>query len=146
MALILILAYMQTITFFIIESSSWQESDGKFTVEVTYNGRIQATTTFENIDTNNVIESESLPPSLSETKSIEQPPQSSSVSDLTTESNNELEILKDQNNSLQSANLQLHNENNELRTEIKELNERIEQLDVIVKEQVRVMLETLGIS
>jgi len=135
------------------QSSSWQTS-GEFTVEVTYNGNIQATATFMNDGNDNT--GNSLPTSnesnndttgSNEQQSSQLPPQtSSSTNDPTVASNNELEILKNQNTALQSANQQLHNENNQLKTQIEELNKKIEQLDMIVEEQIRVMLEFLGIS
>ena len=134
------------------QSSVWQIG-GEFTVEVTYNGRIQATTTFMNDGNDNA--GNSLPTSnesnndttgLNEQSSSQLSSQTSSTNDPIVASNNELETLKNQNIALQSANQQLHNENNQLKTQIDDLNKKVEQLDMIVKEQIRVMLEHLGIS
>ena len=46
--------------------------------------------------------------------------------------------------ALQSENQQLQNENNQLKAQFEELNKRVEQLDAIIKEQLRVMMETLA--
>ena len=164
------------------QSSAWQVDD-EFTVEVTYNGRIQATTTFTNNGNNNSensfstsnessndvsesiessndvsesIESsndvsESIESSNDVSESIEQqstqsPSETSSTNDPMVTSNNEFETLKNQNTALQSVNQQLQDENDQLKSDIEDLTKKIEQLDLIVKEQMRVMLETLGIS
>ena len=127
------------------QSSVWQ-TDGEFTVEVTYNGRIQATATFTNDgNDNDVIESS------------EQQQQSQSLpftdelipdnnNDVTLSNNGELETLKNQNIALQSANQQLYDENNQLKTQIEDLNKKIENLDMIIQEQIRVMSEVLRLS
>ena len=132
-------------------SSSWQGGDGKFTVEITNNGRIQATTTFEHEITNITDGNGFLVSTPSEYDSNEQNTESSSPSilsknDFVQSSNNELVTLRIQNNELSLTNQQLQEENNQFRSQVKELNERIDQLDVIIKEQIHVMLETLGIS
>ncbi|WP_420544631.1 fibronectin type III domain-containing protein [Nitrosopumilus sp.] len=136
------------------QSSVWQ-INGEFTVEVTYNGRIQETTTFmNNDDSNNDIGNSFSTSNESSNEASESNPQqsiqpssgiSSSINDLTVTSNNELEILKSQNTALKSANQQLQDENNQLRADIEELTKKIENLDMIVKEQMRVMIETLGL-
>lgn len=134
------------------QSSAWQ-TGGEFTVEVTYNDRIQTTTTFmndSNDDTgnslptsnessnNNVIES-------NEQKSTQSSSKTSSTNDLII-LNNELESLKNQNTLLESANQQLQDESNLLKTQIEDLNKKIENLDMVVQEQIRVMAEVLGLS
>ncbi len=134
------------------QSSAWQ-TDGEFIVEVTYNGRIQTTTTFmNNIDddagnslptsnassNNDVIES-------NEQKPTQSSSEISSTNDLII-LNNELELLKNQNTSLESTNQQLQDENNQLKTQIEDLNKKIENLDMIVQEQIHVMAEVLGLS
>ena len=135
------------------QSSVWQIS-GEFTVEVTYNGRIQATTMFMNDGSNNNVENSFSTSNESSNDTSESNQQqstqlsseiSSSINDLTITSNNEFEILKNQNTALQSANQQLQNENNQLRTDIDELIKKIENLNMIVTEQMRVMIETLGL-
>ena len=149
------------------QSSSWKnniDDDREFTVEVTYNGRIQATTTFANeaiddVISENTSSSSSSSSNQSETNKEQQSsslPSSSpnesviddeaNAVDTVITNNEELETLKNQNTALQSANQQLRDENNQLTAEIEKLNEKIEQLDIVIKEQVRVMLETLGIS
>ena len=137
------------------QSSSWQVGNGEFIVEVTSNGRIKATTVFENeiIGNNNnddVSDNESSSFNKSETDTQQQSSVNEFITDddvdTVTSNNKELEALNNQNIALQSANQQLQNENNQLRAQINDLNTKLEQLDVIVKEQMRVMLETLGIS
>ena len=134
------------------QSSVWQIG-GEFTVEVTYNGQIKATATFMNDGNGNA--GNSLPTSnessndttgSNEQQSSQLSTQTSSTNDPIVASNNEVETLKNQNTALQFANQQLHNENNQLKTQIEDLNKKVEQLDMIVKEQIRVMLESLGIS
>ena len=133
------------------QSSVWQ-IDGEFTVEVTYDGRIQATAIFMNDGNDNA--GNSLPTSnesnnditgSNEQSSSQLSPQTPSTNDPIVTSNNELEILKNQNTRLQYTNQQLQDENNQFKTHIDELNKRIEQLDIIIKEQIRVMMETLGV-
>ncbi|MDH3657098.1 MAG: fibronectin type III domain-containing protein [Nitrosopumilus sp.] len=123
----------------------WQNDE--FTVEVTYNGRVQAKTTFETESSDVIIENTTSSSDQSKTESNEQqqsPPLPSTSESTSTVSNNELETLKNQNTALQSANQQLQDENNQLKTQIEELNKRVETLDAIVKEQIRVIMETLG--
>lgn len=126
------------------QSSVWQ-TDDEFTVEVTYNGRIQATTTFTyDGNDNDVIES-------SEQQQQSQPlPFTDELipdnnNDVTLSNNGELETLKNKNTVLQSANQQLHDENNQLKTQIEDLNKKIENLGMIIQEQIRVMSEVLGL-
>ena len=59
---------------------------------------------------------------------------------------NESNTMNNQVLTLQSANQQLRDENNQLKTQIEELNKRVEQLDAIVKEQIRVMMNTLAVG
>lgn len=131
------------------QSSVWQSSN-EFTIEVTHNGRVQATTTFAISNENtNIATSESTSNTQSEPESNEQQQQSQSSSSyplndfVTTASNNELDTLKNQNLALISANQQLRDENNQIKTQVEELTKRIEQLDAIIQEQIRVMMETL---
>ena len=154
------------------QSSAWQIDD-EFTVEVTYNGRIQATTTFMNNGNNNsenslstsnessndisesnessndISESNESSNDISESneqQSTQSSSETSSTNDPIVISNNEFETLKNQNTALQSVNQQLQDENDQLKSDIEDLTKKIEELDLIVKEQMRVMLETLGIS
>ncbi|MDH3501823.1 MAG: fibronectin type III domain-containing protein [Nitrosopumilus sp.] len=135
------------------QSSVWQ-SNGEFTIEMTHNGRLEATTTFEIYNENaNVAVTESTLNTQPETESNEQQSQSPTASPQSsnddtpltvTPSNNKFNTSNDQNLTLQSANQQLRDENTQLKTQIEELNKRIEQLDAIVKEQIKVMMETLS--
>ena len=135
------------------QSSVWQ-SNGEFTIEITHNGRLKATTTFEIYNENaNVAASESTLNTQPETESNEQQSQPSTASPQSsnddtpltvTPLNNKFNTSNDQNLALQSANQQLRDENTQLKTQIEELNKRIEQLDAIVKEQIKVMMETLS--
>ncbi|MGI9565828.1 MAG: fibronectin type III domain-containing protein, partial [Nitrosopumilus sp.] len=130
------------------QSSAWQ-SDGEFKVEVTQNGRIQATTTFTNDgvgDSSSLSSDDATDPTNQQQSPLPVPGVNPPGDESPTLSNDEFETIKTQNTALQSANQQLHDENNQLKLQIKDLNEKIEQLDIIIKEQVRVMLETLGIS
>ena len=130
------------------QSLIWQNND-EFIIEVTHNGRIQATSIFEihNENTNNT--SEKYNSAVSPETELNMP-QSLSSDDMSTDilspdtSNRVLDALNNQNLALQSANQQLLDENNQLKIQIEELNKRIEQLDIIVKEQIRVMMETLN--
>ena len=129
------------------QSSVWYSNE--FTIEVTHNGRVQATTTFEiNNENTNLATSEPTSNTQSESESNDQQQSqflSSPLNDfVTAASNNEFDTLKSQNLALQSANQQLQDENNQFKTKIEELNKRIEELDTIIKEQIQVIMETLG--
>ena len=130
------------------QSSAWQNND-EFTIEVTHNGRIQATSMFEIYDENTSNTSEKSASEVgSENESNVPRSQFSNNTSANIPSNNTLNsvnALNSQNLALQSANQQLQDENNQLKIQIEELNKRIEQLDAIVKEQIRVMMETLNI-
>ena len=130
------------------QSSVWQTSS-QFMAEITYNGRIQTTATFEHYN------DDSMPPSNEfdgdTSDSNEQELQSSSLSPTVelntlpdTESNNELETLKSKNDALQFANQQLQDENDQFRIQVKDLNQRIEQLNALAMEQVRVIMENFN--
>ncbi len=130
------------------QSSVWH--DNEFTIEVTHNGRVQTTTTFEIRSENTHLEtSKSIfnPQLESETNEPQQQSESSPsfLNDFVTTTNNELDILKSQNVALQSTNQQLQDENNQLKTQVNELNKRIERLDIILQEQIQVMMETLDV-
>ena len=192
------------------QSSTW-ESDGEYTVEVTQNGRIQATAAFANdssssltpgaddltdptttpaddlTDPTTTPADDLTDPTTTPADDLTDPtttpaddltdPTTTPADDLTDPtttpadqqqsppiasppvpgvnppgsetpslSGDDLETLTAQNTALESANQQLQDENNELKTQIDDLNSQLEQLDLIVKEQMRVMLETLGIS
>ena len=151
------------------QSSVWQ-GNAEFTVEVTYDGRVQTTTTFETENSGTVTENGSSSANQPENGSSsanqpengsssanqpengsndqQQSPPSSSSSESTTGivSNDEFETLKNQNTALQSANQQLQDENNQLKIQIDELGEKIEQLNTVIMEQVRVMMETINAS
>ena len=130
------------------QSSAWQNND-EFTIEVTHNGRIQATSMFEIYDENTSNTSEKSASEVgSENESNVPRSQFSNNTSANIPSNNtsnSVNALNSQNLALQSANQQLQDENNQLKIQIEELNKRIEQLDAIVKEQIRVMMETLNI-
>lgn len=129
------------------QSSVWS-GNAEFTVEVTYNGRVQTTTTFETENSGTIIENGSSSPNQPETESNDQqqslPLSSSSESTTGIVSNDEFETLKNQNTALQSANQQLQDENNQLKIQIDELNKKIDQLNIVIMEQVRVMMETIN--
>jgi hypothetical protein len=121
------------------QSPLWQ-SEGMFTIQATYNGGlVKATASFENnkssVNGNTV--TTTIPDNNTSTVTIPQSfPNQSTTS--------ELDVLKNQNIALQDVNQQLQDENNQFKTQIDDLNKRIEQLDAIVQEQIKVMLETLG--
>ena len=112
------------------QSSAWQVDD-EFTVEVTYNGRIQATTTFTNNGNNNSENSFSTSNESSndvsesiEQQSTQSPLETSSTNDPMVTSNNEFETLKNQNTALQSVNQQLQDENDQLKSDIGRSNKK----------------------
>jgi hypothetical protein len=116
----------------------WQ-SEGIFTIEATYNGGlVKATASFENnkSSVNDNTENTTIPDNNSTVTIPQSSPNQSTTS--------ELDVLKNQNIALQDVNQQLQDENNQFKTQIDDLNKRIEQLDAIVQEQIKVMLETLG--
>ena len=130
------------------QSSAWQNND-EFTIEVTHNGRIQATSMFEIYDENTSNTSEKSASEVGSENESNVPrsqfPNNTSANIPSNNTSNSVNALNSQNLALQSANQQLQDENNQLKIQIEELNKRIEQLDAIVKEQIRVMMETLNI-
>ena len=132
------------------QSSAWQISS-QFMAEITYNGRIQATATFEHYTDNSIPPSNEFDDDMSDLN--EQESQSSPLSPTVevntlsdTALNNELETLKSKNDELQFANQQLQDENDQFRIQIKDLNQRIEQLNALAMEQVRVIMENFNQS
>ena len=105
------------------QATMWQRT-GQYTIEATYNGGlVKAISIFEN-----------------SADIVSEQVQTPVITD------NELDNLKNQNIVLQSTNQQLQNENAQFKIQVEELDKKIKDLNAIIQEQIRVMLDALGIN